>query len=425
MSAVRRRLAAVAAVVAALAGAAGGQMTHQGPFEPKSLEEVERLALANAPALAVARAELAARRAAAEATGILDDPRLEVDARNFLPAGEHDPAEAMIVLEQPLPGRGQRRAARELAAAEIALAEAEAGGVEQRLLRDLRLEWAEIYALSRELEALSEAHELLDLLVASASTLYGAGQTGLGAPLMAQLELSRHDLDVEAADAKLTAAAARLATLAGGGASGAIPRVAALPDVVLPKIDPATAAPYTLEAVIAHRRVLVAESRVAALEAGLSPGFTVGGGLLLMDGADPNLVARVGIELPFFRARRERPRIEEARFEVEAYLARRHETELAARAELARWLAEGRRLETVRRRYREAVLPQGSAALDAARAELLAGRGPLSEVLERFEDWYHDRIDLARADADLYAAWAEVEALLASPLPAAPEGGSR
>lgn len=424
MPAVRRRFAAVLAVHL-LPWAAAGQMTHTVVFEPKTLEEVESLALANSPSLAAARAELAARRAAAGAAGVLDDPRLELDARNFLPAGEHDPAEAMIVLEQPLPGHGQRRAERDLAAAEIGLAEVEAGGAEQRLLRDVRLAWAEIYALSRELEAMSEAHELLDLLVASASTLYGAGQAGLGAPLMAQLELSRHDLDVEAADAKLTAAAARLAALAGGGPSGAIPRVTALPEVVLPKVDPAAAAPFSLDAMIAHRRVLLAESRLAALEAGLSPGFTVGGGLLVMDGADPNLVARVGVELPFFRARREKPRIEAARLEVEALLARRHETELGARAELARWLAEGRRLETVRRRYREAVLPQGSAALDAARAELLAGRGPLSEVLERFEDWYHDRIDLARAEADRYVAWAEIEALLASPLPAPSEGGSR
>ena len=426
MAVVRRRCTAVLIAFALpLAGAAGGQTLPAAAFAPRSVAEVESQALAGSPALAAARAELAARRAAARAAGALDDPRLEVETRNLLPAGDHEPAEGMLVYEQPLPGRGQRAAARAVAAAEVALAEAEVGRSEQLLLRDVRVGWAEVYALTRELDALSEAHELLDLLVASASTLYGAGQTGLGAPLMAQLELSRHDLDVEAADSKLAAAAARLAALAGAPAAGGVPRVTALPDVVLPRIDPATAAPFALEAVIAERRVALAERRAAALAAGLAPGFSVGGGLLLMDGRDPNLIARVGVELPIFRARRERPRVEAAGLEAAAERERRRAAELDARAELARWLAEGRRLETVRRRYREAVLPQGSAALDAARAELLSGRGPLSEVLERFEDWYHDRIDLARAEADLYAAWAEIEALLASPLPAAPEGGSR
>lgn len=384
----------------------------------RPLAELERRALAESPVLAAARAELAALRAEARAAGAYEDPMLEVDGRWLVPAGDRDPFEAMVVLAQPLPGRGQRGAARALAAARIALAEAELGREEQLLLRDLRRGWADLYALTRELVVLSETHELVDLLVATSSILYGSGQAGIGAPLAAQLELSRHDLDVEAAESRLRAAAAALAARVGTADAGAWPRVAALPDVVLPRLEPSTAAPVALDTVVAGLRVALVEREVEAVRAGLSPAWTVGGGILLMDGRDPNLVARVGVELPFFRRARELPRLEAAQARLEAERARRRGAELDARAALTRWLADGRRLETVRRRYLEGLLPQSAAAFEAARSELVAGRAPLSEALMRFEEWYHTRIDLARAEADLYVAWAEIEALTASPLPA-------
>lgn len=420
MSEARRRVTRLLAAAVVLAVAAPGARA-----QTPALAELERQALAQSPVLAAARADLAARRAAARAAGAFDDPLLEVDARSLLPTGDHEPAEAMVVLSQPLPGRGQRAAARALAAAEVALGEAEVGRAEQILLRDVRLAWAELYAITRELDAMTDAHEVLDLLVTTSANLFGAGQSGLVAPLVAQLEQSRHDIELEAADARLRTASARLAALIGAAGEQGFPRVTTLPDVVLPRIDPATAAPFALEAVVAERRVALAERRAEAIEAGLAPGFMVGGGLLLMDGRDPNLVARFGVEIPVFRARRERPRLEAAGLELEAERERRRAAELDARAALARWLADGRRLETVRRRYQEAVLPQATAALDAARTELLNGRAPLSDTLERFEEWYEDRIAAARAEAELYAAWAEIEALLASPLPAAPAGGSR
>ncbi len=420
MSEVRLRLTRPWIAAVALTAAAG-----VAPAQTPALAELERQALAHSPVLAAARAELGAARAAASAAGAFDDPMLEVDARNLVPAGDREPAEAMVVLAQPLPGRGQRAAARALAAAEVALGEAELGRAEQQLLRDVRRDWAELYAITRELDAMTDAHEVLDLLVTTSASRFATGQGGLVAPLLAQLEQSRHDIELEAADARLRATSARLAARVGAAGDQGFPRVTLLPEVVLPRIDPASAAPFALEAVVAERRVALAERRAEAIEAGLAPGFTVGGGLLLMDGRDPNLVARFGVELPFFRARRERPRLEAAELELAAARERRRAAELDARAELARWLADGRRLETVRRRYQEAVLPQVSAALDAARTELLNGRAPLSDTLEIFEEWYQDRIDAARAEAELYAAWAEIEALLASPLPAAPEGGSR
>jgi hypothetical protein len=62
-------------------------------------------------------------------------------------------------------------------------------------------------------------------------------------------------------------------------------------------------------------------------------------------------------------------------------------------------------------RYREAIVPQTSAAVDAARSSYLTGRGDFSTVIEDFELWIEARVELARRQADRYTVWAELQAL--------------
>ena len=57
-------------------------------------------------------------------------------------------------------------------------------------------------------------------------------------------------------------------------------------------------------------------------------------------------------------------------------------------------------------------MPQTSAAVDAARSAYLAGRGDFSTVVEDFELWLEARTELARREADRFATWAELEAVL-------------
>lgn len=390
-----------------------------------TLAELEQQALAESPELAAARARLDAARARAEAAGIFDDPELMLEGRRLLPVEDEGRAEAMLMLQQRLPGRGQRGAARELAAAEVTLTEAELGRAEQRMLAGVRNDWAEVYRYDQELRALGEAHELLDLLVATVSTLYGAGQEGAAAAIQAQLELSFHELDLETVQAELTATLARLSSRVGAAEPLGPQHIDALPAVSLPGIDPQTAAPSALEAAVAARRVALAEARLAAARAERSLDWAVGGGVIVEEGMNPNLVARVGVELPFFRAKRIEPAIAAAESELAAAREEERRAVLEARADIARWLAEWRRQEVSVRRLAEGVVPQSSAALEAARIEFLNNRAPFFETLMRFKDWYHARLDLARAQAARYAAWAEIEALLASPVPAPPAGGSR
>jgi outer membrane protein TolC len=55
-------------------------------------------------------------------------------------------------------------------------------------------------------------------------------------------------------------------------------------------------------------------------------------------------------------------------------------------------------------RYREGIVPETSAALDAARAAYLGGRGTFSTVIEDFNLWLEARVALARREADRFIA---------------------
>jgi outer membrane protein TolC len=77
--------------------------------------------------------------------------------------------------------------------------------------------------------------------------------------------------------------------------------------------------------------------------------------------------------------------------------------------------AEWQRSERQIQRYQQAIVPQTSAAIDAARSSYLAGRGDFLTVVDDFNRWLDARVQLASREAERFSTWAEVEALIASP----------
>jgi outer membrane protein TolC len=127
---------------------------------------------------------------------------------------------------------------------------------------------------------------------------------------------------------------------------------------------------------------------------------------------DPALILRFGVEIPIWREEKQKPAIRAAEHELEMAEAELRDTVALARAEAARLAAERERADRQLLRYREAIVPQTSAAVDAARASYLAGRGDFSTVVEDFELWLEARAELARREAERFQVWAEVEALV-------------
>jgi outer membrane protein TolC len=124
---------------------------------------------------------------------------------------------------------------------------------------------------------------------------------------------------------------------------------------------------------------------------------------------------RFGIELPARRDANQRARLAGAEREVARLQAELRAAEAEARGAATRLAAEWRRANAQLERYREAIVPQTSAAVDAARSSYLAGRGDFSTVLEDFRAWLDARVELVRREAGRYVVWAELEALLPEP----------
>src|SRR4030095_16909455 len=123
------------------------------------------------------------------------------------------------------------------------------------------------------------------------------------------------------------------------------------------------------------------------------------------------LTLRVGVDLPFRKSQRQEPMIRAAEADLETARQELRDAEAMVRSEGARMAADWSNADRQVLRYREGILPQTSSALDAARSSYLTGRGDFSTVVEDFNLWLEARVQLARREADRFAAWAALEAL--------------
>jgi outer membrane protein TolC len=123
------------------------------------------------------------------------------------------------------------------------------------------------------------------------------------------------------------------------------------------------------------------------------------------------LTLQFGVELPFWKKDKQEPMIRAAEAELEQAKAELRDVEAMARAQAARAAADLEKAERQVVRYREGIIPQTSTALGAARSSYLTGRGDFSTVAEDFNLWLEARMQLARREADRFAAWADLAKL--------------
>lgn len=381
-----------------------------------SVDSLVAEALAKSPALAAARSRLAAAREMEAPASALADPMVEAMVQNAdFPSytiGTEDMSMAGVEVRQPLPYPGKRRARAESARAESALRGTEIAELERRVASEVRSLYGRIYAMDRERQSLTAARELVELLTATASARYASGESEQESLLKAQLQVTRLEEQLDDLEAGRRAMVAELNRWLDRPGEAPLGEITALPDVK----DPAGS--WETLAVEASPRVRVAraaieatERRLAVARLDLKPDLSPAAGLTTRGSLGPVLTLRVGVELPFWKRQKQEPMIRSAEAEVEMARQELRDAEAMARAEAARLEAEWVRAERQILRYREGILPQTSTAFDAARSSYLAGRGDFSTVVEDFNLWLEARVQLARREADRFAAWAGLEAL--------------
>ncbi|RPJ66201.1 MAG: TolC family protein, partial [Acidobacteria bacterium] len=291
----------------------------------------------------------------------------------------------------------------------------------------VREQYARLYAVDRERAVLGDALQIADLLVTTASSRYAAGESDQASVLRTQLERTRLGERIADLDGERAVLAAGLNRLTDDPPGTAVAEVTALPEFpalempldLVPDLA-ATAAP---QVAVRQSEVALAGDRIAAARAELKSNLSLGGGIYWQGNTDRVVTFTVGIDLPFRRHGRQGPMIAATEREAEAARLELADAAAAARTEAAQLVAEIRRAEAQLVRYRTGLLPQSSAALDAARAGYLGGRGEFAAALDEFRRWTEIRVEVARREAARFAALGRLHALVSRPAEGKPTGG--
>lgn len=414
-------------VVAGLSGAAARAQTEASPpLAAAPADELVREALGRAPAIAARAAAVDAARALEEPAGALPNPTLELMLQDAgfpdWTVGEEEMSMIGPQLTQgfPFPGKqGKRKAA---AAAETGVRREVLESLRRQIARDVRRSYAEIYAIDQELALLAASQDLIQLLSATVAHHVETQEMDQEAAVKAQLLGSRaaeKRTDLEAERVKAVAMLNRILDRPGNAAFGVVES--------LPEPEPPPAALDSMaesvsgDVVVRNAGVTAAEARLRATRSELRPDFMAGAGIGFRGDLDPVVTFALGIELPIWQAKSQRPLIRSAEAELEVARHELRDARAAARAEAASLSAEWRQADDQIRRYEDSFIPQTRLAFETARSAYLVGRADFSTVIEDFNLWLEARTGLARRVADRYATWAALEALY-SPAPPATEG---
>lgn len=387
-------------------------------------------ALAHSPGVVELRARLQGAREAVRGAGALPNPMLELMLQDVgFPTYRVGDAEMSMIgpqLSQAIPFPGKRGARRRAAEAGVTVRERELEALQRDLVRDVRVAYAQAYALGAERRALVEGREALASLAASARDRYSAGSAESEPMIEARLALHRIDArldDLEAEWAGVSSAMARLLGTDGQPELARDPELPAVPssEDFAARRDASRAPELAVRA--AETGAAEAELRAARMER--LPDFVAGAGVGFRGSMDKVVTLRLGMDLPLWGGSETRAKARVAEQQLLAARAAERGALLSARSDYQRLLQEGIRSEAQVRRYRELIVPDSKLAYESARSNYRVGRGEFAAVLTNFQAWLDARAELARREAEVFSHWAELARLRDANGEATHPGGTR
>jgi outer membrane protein, heavy metal efflux system len=415
-----RRAVLLGAILAL--GVVGATATGQQPPDPTAtpappVEALVSRALERSPDLAALAESLAAAREMITPASALPDPMVELMLQDVgFPQWTVGSMEMSMVgptVSQSFPWPGKRQARRDAAQSQAGSREVELASARRTLAASVRALYGKIYALDRERDILTDARELLTLMRGVATGRYAAAAGEQEPVLKAQVAMSRLEErvdDLTAARATLVAALNGLLDQPGETPLG---EVEELPERQAPPMPWGELAAAASPEVAARTAAVVeAERRMEVTRLAFKPDIESGAGIGLRGGFDPVVTLRVGVALPLWRGERQAPELRAAEHELALARAALRSAQALARAEGARLATEEARSQAQLRRYREALLPQSAAAIDAARVAYLDGRMEFNFVVADIRDWLDVRVGLAQRETECFLVLAQAAALL-------------
>jgi outer membrane protein TolC len=409
---------ASALVLALTLGTGVPPLAAQAPTDTLRIADAIDIARRESPALIAARSGVTAATERATSAGALPDPVLSLGLMNR-PIDGFGTDEPMtmnqVELSQDIPWPGTLGAMRREAAA-WALAEShEAAEVEVMLLAQVIERYFTLAATDRTLDILARNQELLRDFFDVTTSRYEVGEAPQQDVLQAQVAVAMMSEEIIVLGEQRRADAARLNALLGRDAETPVPALE-LPPLgdELPSVDSlmaaATAGSPALRAAEARRRASADGVAVAHRER--YPDLMLGVAWNQRPAFDDMASLMVGVRLPIRPGSRQQPRIREREAMAAGADAAAHELTNQTWASVVESRAAAERARSLGTLYRTAILPQATAAVDAALSGYRVGEVNYSTLVESQMTVNRYEIALVRITAEYHQAVARVDALL-------------
>ena len=403
----------------------------------QTLDEIERIALAENPEIHVAARKVSMAEAHVPTTGKLDDPQFMV--RNWqVPLNkpwDYNAAQNMFMLSQSLPGPGKRALQTTIAKSDVTEAKDELELVRLRIRVEVRKAFFDLLLAQEELRIHDQHVEIAHQAIEAARIKYTVGKVPQQDVLKAQLAMTRLEEHMIRFDRDAEVARAQMNTLLGRdpampirvegdfGVGVDLPAGKQLEQLSL------VSRPDLLEAQAAAEK-----SRKEQSLAGKAyvPDFNIAGGYMLMPtGNNPrnNYMVEGSITLPWLNRRKHDSEISESAVKVTEQDAEVAAMRKAAFGQIEEALAEARAAQRLARVYHDSLEPQAEESLHAA---VIAYENNQTDLLDLLDSqmavidvdlaWFQSMGDFATSMSDLeLAVGAPIGATTQQPTAATPE----
>jgi cobalt-zinc-cadmium efflux system outer membrane protein len=446
-------LGSAAAQVSAAPRAHAATVATAGAADSASLDALVSRALAVHPAIRAAAARVQAARARVRPAGAWPDPMLMAGIENLPissaeqpPAAHGTPPEPsapdpmtmkMIGVGQTIPYPGKLSLQRRVAEREVLAADAAAGAVAYRVVRDVKDAYYELAFLDRALDLVERNQGVLINLIRVTEARYGVGTAGQQDVLKARVEASRLAETAVSLAEQRRAALARLnalldrpsetpvsrtvvpaavaraavgdsareirfvsAALGARAADSPLPPLAKLQELA------ARQSPDLRE----HEAMIAAQAaRVELARRDYLPDFDVSLQYGQRTGYPDMVTATVSVPLPIYRRRKQDQLASAAGAELASLQADHHAKQNEVRSEVARLVSELERQRAQLALYVRGILPQAQASLASAAASYQVGKVEFLTVLDNQATVFSYETEYFRALSDFAKTLAELE----------------
>ena len=389
-----------------------------------TLDEVERIALAENPKIHVAARKVAAAEAHVPVAGALDDAQAmyrgwQVPLRR---PWDYNSAQNMLMLGQSFPGRGKRELRTNIAQSDVQMAKEDLEGARLRVRIEVRKAFFDLLHAQDDLRVHDEHVGIAQQAIEAARIKYSVGKIPQVEILKAQVALTRLAEHMIRFGRDAEVARAHLNTLMSRPADAAIEvRGDYALETTLPPLESLVAKAMQARPDLAAAVSAEAKSREEEHLArkAMVPDFSIAAGYMLMpSGQNPrnNYMLEGSMSLPWLNRRKHHAEVHEAAAALSEKSAEITAMKNEAVGQIQEALANARAAQHLARVYHDSLKPQAEQTLHAAVVAYENDQTSFLDLLDSQMTVVDVDLALIDATADFNTKMADLELAVGAPM---------